>query len=162
MGEDLGKRAWFLEKEGKGRHGDVWERGVPGTSLARKRTPQGTVNTQDAIDKALQSLPEYERQPADDQKNAAEKKPGFKGRVSTESSSWRNPVTQPVRVDQDMPVTRRKVVGAYADVVNDESLHITVGPELSIDTEYAGGKHAGHQQAEPNTLGVGMQFQWDF
>lgn len=163
MGAELGKQGWFLGKSGQGPRGDVWERGVPGQTLARKRTPDNRVDTQGGIDKALQSLSDYDRGVPETQSEADKgKRPGLRGQVSTESSTWRNPVTQPVRVDQEMPVSRRNVVGAYADVIRDESLHVTVGPELSLDAESSSGRHTSQHQNEPNTLGLGMKFQWDF
>ena len=177
LGKDMGKNVWFLQNGPRPLEDSVLTRGVSGHTLTQKRTVQnrlsnsGTnnapgVDTHQAIDTALKDLTEYERiLPLEDA--SAEGKPlqkkGITGKVRTESSTWRNPVTEPVRVDQDVAVTRRNIVGAYASVVDDENLRVTLGPELSIDTENSGGNHiATPRQSEPNALGLGMKFQWDF
>lgn len=169
LGEHLAEGTWFaLERTPP--KGELWERGVSAGVLARRNRTPGSgkgrpLNTRKGIDTALRELSAYEggaETPTREENASNGRRQGLHGRMTTESSTWRNPVTEPVRVDQRPPVTSRNVVGAYADVVRDDSMQIFVGPELSIDADLAGDAPTPHKKNEPSTLGVGMQFQWSF
>lgn len=153
MSAQLRRQTWFLRNRNP--EGHVWERGVSGQTLARKRTV-GRVNTQHAIDAALQDISSYER-------TAPSPEPSrVRGGVNTQATTWRNPVTEPVRVDQSTPVSKRSILGAYADVVHRDHLRVAVGPELSIENESSSNRRISHHANDSNALGVGMQFHWDF
>lgn len=134
---------------------------IVGTSPAA-RVGSGGVDTTRGIDSALGEISSYERQPADGSALGL-KKPGAPAlQMTTEESSWRNPVTQPHTGGQDVMTSRRNVVGAYADVVKSEDLHVTLGPELHIPEADPTVKHLSPQQSESSALGFGMKWQWDF
>lgn len=167
LGRHFGADAWFAGTC-KPPKGDVWEHGVSGKTLARKRAflknARRGVNTQGAIDWALREISSYERGP-DTLGGARLEKADAKlrGRVSSEEATWRNPVTEPMRVDQGTLLNSRSIVGAYADVVRDEDFQMSVGPELIVDNEaMKGGTSQYYQSDAGNGLGVGMQFQWAF
>lgn len=128
----------------------------------RAAAATGGVDTTKGIDSALGEISSYERQPADGSALGL-KKPGVPSvQMTTEESSWRNPVTQPPMAGQEVMSTRRNVVGAYADVVKSDDLHVTLGPELHIPDTDPTVKHLSPQQSESSTLGIGMKWQWDF
>lgn len=192
MGEALGTGAsWYLDGTSRKARGAVWEHGVPMESLSRKqarraapspqvihqgkahsagqapagpsqRSSAGGVDTTKGIESALGEISSYERQPADGSAMGLNK-PGVPSlQMTTEESSWRNPVTQPPTSGQEVMTTRRNVVGAYADVVKSDDLHVTMGPELHIPESDPTVKRLSPQQNDSSTLGFGMKWQWDF
>ena len=169
MGASLKSGAWYMDGAPRAGRGAVWEQGISMQSLSRKRVAGGSgigatggVNTQKGIDSALEEISAYERQPANGSALGLNKPGVPQLKVTTEESSWRNPVTAPTRVGQEVMTTRRNVVGAYADVVKSDDLHVTVGPELHVPDTETGLIHLAPQQQDSSALGVGMKWQWDF
>ena len=120
------------------------------------------VDTTKGIDSALGEISSYERQPADGSALGLNK-PGTPSlQVTKEESNWRSPANRQPVVGQDVMGTRRNVVGAYADVVKNEDLHVTVGPELHLPEAESNLGHLTPQQHDSSAVGFGMKWQWDF
>ena len=184
MSKAIKPNAWYLDGTPRKARGSLWEQGVEGKSLTRDRTEisrskrqaeearqqqavgparKKGVDTQKGINSALDEISAYERPPVDPTLALGLNKPGTPSvQVTKDRSSWRNEASGPGTVGQDVMTTRRNVVGAYADVVKDEDLRVSVGPELHIPDTETTSNHIAPQRPESSTLGVGMKWQWDF
>lgn len=147
----------------------LWQQGLSHTALARKAAPSRkpvstagipegrSMDTQQAIDAALEatgSVPAPLHMPVG-------KKMAVRGSVSNQVTAWRNPVTEPVRVGQEVIMESKNVMGAYADIDAGDGVIISAGPEYIMPAEQVM-EQAGSRHNEPNCLGVGFQLQWAF
>lgn len=161
-----GKRDAAFARKKKSLHGSVWafgqsgdrdaalwREGMPAQNLrARAVGGKKAMNTAPGIDNALNVANENEKKP----------RGGLGISVENEISTWRERLpAEGARPDECLPLEKRHVVRAFADVEAADDLSISVGPELIIRDEQNREHSAGNSQPD-SALGLGMQFKLDF
>ena len=159
-------RSWHFSS-GSSRTADpLWQRGLSHKMLGRKTTPSRAVSgvpegkgvdTQQSIDAALDVAA-----PSDSPMHLpVGKNMTVRGSVSNQVTAWRNPITEPVRIGQEVIMESKNVMGAYADINAGDDVTISAGPEYTMQAEQ-GMEQAGTHHTEPNSLGVGVRLEWAF
>lgn len=133
------------------RHNDLWHKGVNAKAVKQRALPpkaqKEAVDTSGGIKKAL---------------NEASKgtESGVGLSMDNRSSTWKTAPNE-MRADELRPRDRQHVVRAFADVKANEDLDISIGPELILRDERVGEESA-HEKQPDTSLGLGMQFKYDF
>lgn len=133
------------------RHNDLWHKGVDAKAVKQRALPpkaqKEAVDTSGGIKKALNEV-----------KKDAEGGVGLS--MDNRSSTWKTAPNE-MRADELRPRDRQHVVRAFADVKANEDLDISIGPELILRDERVGEESA-HEKQPDTSLGLGMQFKYDF
>jgi hypothetical protein len=139
---------WVFGKSAD-RNAAIWREGVRAQNLHKQATPQKSVDTDSAIERALDAAKSPESQ----------KPLGIS--IKKEKTDWREPLPDDIaRPDENVPRESRHVVRALADVKASENLSINVGPELILKDQQ---HQAGNTDRQPDSaLGMGMGFKLDF
>ncbi len=156
---------WYPSGEPQGDKGTIWERGTSLNELNRRRAPQNpnspsSLDTRVGIESQLKGLAEYER--------SAEKKPlkiadgKIHGDSSVEKTSWKSSITEPIKIDEPVLSSQRSVVGAYADMVEDEDFHMSAGPEIHLPESTSSPLGHSDDRPENSEIGMGMKLMWGF
>ncbi len=119
------------------------------------------LNTRHSIAAQLKNLAEYHANNLEYEENLEETQgaAGMAGRSTDQDVTWRSPVTEPVKIDEDVLSSKRNVVGAYVNMQND-NMHFFVGPELHIPDSSP--LEPQDRDMEDSELGLGMQMLWGF
>lgn len=159
-------RPWHFSSASSRTRDPLWRQGLSHKTLGRKTTPPRAasgvpegkgVDTQQSIDAALETAaPSGPSMHLSVGKNMT-----VRGSVSNQVTAWRNPITEPVRIGQEVIIERKNVMGAYADIDAGDDVTISAGPEYTIQSEQ-GLEQAGAHHNEPNSLGVGLRLEWAF
>lgn len=133
------------------RHNALWHKGVNARDVKQRALPpknrKEAVDTSGGIKKAL--------------KKAKKDSQGSLGMsMSNRSSAWKADPNE-MRADEFRPRDCQRVVRAFAEVKANEDLGITIGPELIMRDERVGEENA-HEKQPDTSLGLGMQFKYDF
>ncbi len=169
--EALLNQEWLYQSH----QGDLWEKGLSVQDLTntsryllddtenRKPNPLEAprIDTTRVIEAHLKNLPDYKggtsQEKTTDHDNSA-----IRGDFFSDERSWRNPITEPVKIDEDTFVNKRDAVGAYADMVHSDNLQISVGPEFYLPSEESSTPLTSQESSQKTDVGFGMQFQWGF
>ncbi len=162
-------KEWYPKGEPQGNKGTLWEQGTSAEELNRRRTPpqkdsQGNassgINTRAGIETQLKNISEYERTTSDEPVTFADGR--IRGDSSVEASSWKPAITEPIKIDEPILSSQHNVVGAYADMTDDEDFRMSAGPELHLPETMS--SPLGHSSERPHNseLGMGMKLMWGF
>lgn len=121
---------------------------------------QAGMNTTGGIERSLQTVSNYRLTP--ESTRAPSKKSPFSAGMRTEEHTWHEHHGEPVRVDQKMTMGERKIVGAYADVLDENDMHLTFGPEVTLSKPGVVDSVMDPNAYNPNAVGMGMKFEWGF
>lgn len=121
---------------------------------------QAGVNTKAGIERSLQTVSSYRLTP--ESTRTPSKKSPFSAGMRTEEHTWHEHHGKPVRVDQKMTLGERKIVGAYADVLDEDDMHLTLGPEVTLSKPGVVDSVMDPNAYNPNAVGMGMKFEWGF
>lgn len=159
-------RPWHFSSASSRAMDPLWRQGLSHKTLVRKAMPPRAVSgvpegkgvdTQQSIDAALETAsPSGSPMHLSVGKNMT-----VRGAVSNQVTVWRNPITKPVRIGQEVIIESKNVMGAYADIDAGDDVTISAGPEFTIQGEQ-GLEQSGAHHNEPNSLGVALRLEWVF
>ena len=118
------------------------------------------MNTKGGIERSLRTVSTYRR--TLESTRAPSNKSPFSAGMRTEEHTWHEHHGEPVRVDQKMTLGERKIVGAYAEVLDGDDVRVTLGPEVTLTKPGVVDSVMDPNAYNPNAVGMGMKFEWGF
>ncbi len=148
--------AWYPKGSPQGTNGDLWNKGTSGKKLTEKMRPKGHT------EQHLEGPHDGAQVAEEDEGLSLQLANGaIKGDAVEEGSQWQSPGVNAIKIDEEVLSEKRNIVGAYAPLVQEDGLNISVGPELHIpdDVDSPLQKNSSQNQSE---VGMGMRLMWDF
>ncbi len=160
-------KQWYRYGEPQGNKGELWEQGTSAEEINRRRIPsknntQGdaSLDTRAGIQVQLKNLSDYAREANSEPITLGDGK--IEGRADVGKATWKPSVAEPIKIDEPILSSQHSVVGAYAQMVDDDDFKISAGPEIHLPESIDSPLGSSSERPDSSEIGMGMKLMWGF